>query len=559
MEPLDPALVEGLGRPEAHPDDPSAASGVEALQTHISHVFLTGERVYKLRKAVALSFLSFATRAERNADALREVALNRRLAPDVYLGVAPVEAGPGGVRVGPVGERLRQGEGGATPEHCVVMRRLPEGRDALSLLRAGRLRPEDLDAVAERLARFHAEVGLGAPAPYSPEAWWERSEAPVRANFAALRERPPPGWDAAAVDALAERARARLAAAAERLEARRREGRAVEGHGDVHLQHVWLEEEGAPPLLIDCIEFDAELRRVDAASEVAFLAMDLRYRGAPGLAERFLRRYAAAADDYGLYAVVDDYASYRAAVRAKVAALAADEPEVDAAQRDAARESAARHLALADALLRPPGPGAVAVVAGTVGAGKSTLAERLADAAGGALVATDPTRKRLAGLAPSERASAPPGRGLYSRARSDAVYAGLLERAAPVLDSGRPVVLDGTYASRARRDAVRAFAERRGAACLLVEARCAEAVARERLAARAARGDAVSDAGPELLERSRAAFEPPEEWPEASRHAVDTDAEDWAERAGALGATLARCADRRQQPPGAARRGAEEE
>ena len=98
--------IEALASPDAYPYDRSAARKLETIQTHLSYVFLTAERVYKFRKAVDLAFVHFTTRDERNADCLREVALNRRLAPDVYVGVAPLLRVRGGVRVGPVAQHL---------------------------------------------------------------------------------------------------------------------------------------------------------------------------------------------------------------------------------------------------------------------------------------------------------------------------------------------------------------------------------------------------------------------------------------------------------------------
>jgi aminoglycoside phosphotransferase family enzyme len=133
IEPLDAGLVDFLATPAAYPDDPSAARGVSHLQTHLSHVFLTGERVYKLHKAVRFGFVDFSTRAERSADSLRELHLNRRLAPDVYLGIASLERERGGFRLGTLCERLAP-DAARSAEHLVVMRRLPDERDALSLL-----------------------------------------------------------------------------------------------------------------------------------------------------------------------------------------------------------------------------------------------------------------------------------------------------------------------------------------------------------------------------------------------------------------------------------------
>ncbi len=532
------AQVESLATARAHPHDASAASGVRWIQTHISHVFLTGARVYKLRKPVGPSFLDFSTRAARNADCLREIALNRRLAPDVYLGVAPILASPSGAEVGAVGDDLRP-----DCEHAVVMRRLPDGCDALSLLERGTLGAREIDAVAARIAAFHAEHGLGTPAPFSAEAWRERVAAPMRANLTALRDAVRARViGATGVEPLAAETEAAIAAHAGGLERRRREGRAVDAHGDLHLQHVWFEptDDGAAAArlsLIDCIEFSDTLRQIDAASEVAFLAMDLAYRGAPSLAERFLRKYAARRDDFGLYDVVDWFAAYRAAVRAKVAALAAGDLAIAPDQRARAAESVAKHVALARELLRATPPAPLFVICGSVGTGKSTVAEQIADRCAGVVISSDRTRKALAGLAPESRAHAHAGASLYEDAMTERVYAALLERAVPVLNSGRAAILDATFARARHRNAARALAEKLGTRALLVEVTCDEQTARERVAARAARGADPSDAGPEHVAPSRAALEPPSEWPREEAIAIATDhctAEDTAAALAAL-------------------------
>jgi aminoglycoside phosphotransferase family enzyme/predicted kinase len=527
---LSAAQIESLGEARAHPHDPTAAGGVQSIQTHISHVFLTPARVYKLRKAVDVGFLDFSGRAARNADCQRELALNRRFSPDVYLGVAPLLVRDGLVEVGRVGDALWP-----DCEHVVVMRRLPEGCDALTLLERGVLGPREIDLIAERIATFHSEHGLGAPAPFAPADWLERIAAPMRANIAGLRLAARRGIVASReVDRLAGETDAALARGGPRLEARRAEGRAVDGHGDLHLQHIWLEDAadgaGSPRItLIDCIEFSDAWRQIDVASEVAFLAMDLRYRAAPILSERLLRKYAALRDDFGLYGVIDLFGAYRAAVRAKVAALAAEDPAIAAEQRERAVHSTVRHLTLALEYLVAPTPAPLVVVCGSVGSGKSTVAQRLADACEGVVISSDRTRKALAGLAPESRAQAAEGSPLYSEAMSAQVYAGLLARAAPVIASGRLAILDATFSRAAQRSAAREFARQAGVRALLVEVRCEPAVARERVALRALRGGDPSDAGPERVEPSRAAFEPTGEWPGADRVQIDTDHEAWAD------------------------------
>jgi aminoglycoside phosphotransferase family enzyme/predicted kinase len=539
VEPLPDRLTDALARPGAYPGDPSAAAGVRWVQTHLSHVFLTGTRVYKLRKAVDLGFLDFSSRTERNADCAREVLLNRRLAPDVYLGIAPVVPGRDGFRVGELVPEVGVAALAREPgEHVVVMRRLPDGCDALSLLEAGRLRAAHVDAVARVLARFHAAHGLGTPSPFPATVWRERIEHPVRENLellapAAGRLVPRATW---------ARTRRNAAAFAELhaadFEARRLAGRAVDGHGDVHLQHVWFEPGREEPLLVDCLEFRDDLRQIDAAADVAFLAMDLAYRHRPRLAGRFLRVYAAASDDYELYRVVDYFVSYRAAVRAKVAALAADDPGIAPAQRQAAAGSARRHLALAARALAPRRHGALVLMAGLVGTGKSSAAEVLADAVDGVVIASDRVRKRRAGLPATDRSGA--AAGLYRPEATDAVYAALLERAAPVAAAGRVAILDATYSRARHREQALAWALERRLPVALVETLCARETALARLARRAARNSSASDAGPTLYDWSASRFEPVRPAPGLRRHRVATDAEGWRRRLRAIGRELRR-------------------
>jgi aminoglycoside phosphotransferase family enzyme/predicted kinase len=527
LDPLPAGLVDALAECEAFVGDASARRGVETIQTHISHVFLTRDRVYKLRKAVRLPFLSFATRSERNADCLNEVALNRRLAPDVYLGIAPVRpsADAGRWQLGAVSETVDD----VSAEHCVVMRRLPDGRDALSLLGAGVLQGEQIDRLALRVVRFHAEQSLGVPAPYDADEWLRRTSAALAETFALAHQ-----LDASVLDphALADY-QAWLEGIFEQRHVlfgrRRLQGRAVDGHADLRLDHVWLETPQAEPIVIDCVEFNAELRRIDVAADLAFFAMDLAYHDRSDLAERFLARYALETDDYDLYGVVDYFVAHRALIRAVVADVAANDADVPPKQRAAAQGSAARHMDLISRLRDPGhGPGLV-LTTGTVGSGKSTVARAAAEYLEGGLISSDRTRKRLAGLASDARRKAAPGEGLYTDEHTREVYRGLLERAEPVVLSGRVAVLDATFARESWRASARSWAERRGLPVLLLDVRCRRAVALERLAAREGDARRVSDAGPEFLDESLRRYETPDAGWKSMQAVVRTDEESWRE------------------------------
>jgi aminoglycoside phosphotransferase family enzyme/predicted kinase len=482
-------------------------------------VFLTRDRVYKFRRPVDLGFLNFEAQSERNADCLREVALNRRLAPDVYLGIAPLRSSAQGMWVGPIAERPV-----GDVEHCVVMRRLPAGRDALSLLDEGCLEASMLERFAARIAALHRDECLGTPAPFSPEAWVERCVGPVHASLGSLATHGKGVVPRSSLQRASELTRRFEGEHAERFERRRRAGRAVEGHGDLHLQHVWFETD--EPIAIDCLEFDDGLRRIDAASDVAFLVMDLRYRDADALAATFLSAYAAESDDYDLYGMVDYFSAYRAIVRAKVAAIAALDPGIEPDQRERAAASACRHMELAVRVLEPSVRGGIVAVGGTVGSGKTSVAGLLASALGAAAISSDRVRKRLLGL----EASAPAPASAYTREARSRVYAALRERAERVLESGRHAILDATWGERGERERVLELARRHGVPALFVEVRCDPEIAAARLARRAANGTSASDAGPGLLDASRAGFQPPSEWPGGSLAVVETDAGDWRDR-----------------------------
>ena len=523
-DPLPRDIAERLAIPAAYPHDRGAQRTLDHIETHISHVFLTAEHVYKIRKPVALPFLDFSRRSERNADCLREIALNRRLAPDVYLGVAPLlDRADGGLELGATAEGIDSD----AADHAVVMRRLPEGRDAHSLAIAGALSARQVDSIADLVARFHGEHALRVQ-QIDPDLWILNIH---RAIDDAIELARTGGLDPEDLDRLGALVAQRRPACEQRLRRRLSQGRAVDGHGDMHLQHVWFERDDAPPAVIDCIEFREDWRRLDPASEVAFLAMDLRYRGAPELAERLLRRYALLRDDFDSYAVVDDFIAYRAIVRGAVAGVAAADAELPAAQRSSARSSARRHLDLAIETLCSKGAGALLVMCGTVGSGKSTAARTAADAIGdAAVIATDVTRKHL----PQTAA------GPYSADAVAHTYREVLARAEPVLESGRVAILDGTFSRARDRQAALEVAHRFGAPALLVEARCSQTTAILRVQQRERLGDDASDAGPEQVAASRERFEAAGEWPAGVQWVIDTDAEGWQERLRARLAGLRR-------------------
>ena len=496
------AFLDDLGRPDAYPEP--RPSRVTRVTTHISWVFLTDRDVWKLKRPVDYGFVDYSTLDRRRRCCEDEVRLNRRLAPDVYLGVVPVRLGPRGHGFGPDGTIV---------DYAVHMRRLPEERSADAMLRRGALTPEHLTRLAARLARFFADA---APVPDAGAI--EVIRGNVTENFAQAEAFVGRFVTRETFDAAQRWQLGLLERAPDRFIARIARGRIRDGHGDLRLEHVYFEGDHDDPIAIDCVEFNDRLRHGDAASDVAFLAMELTARSRTNLAEGFLAAFACEADDHDLYDVVDFYAAYRAWVRGKVAAFLAADPStpVEKAARKADEARALFNLASAYAEGRAEAPPMIAV-GGVIGSGKSTLAEGLSRATGIPVVSSDRVRKSLAGIEATERAPA----SAYSADFSARTFDEVFRRADVVLASGRGVIIDATFRERALRLRARGLAQRHGRRFLFAETMSDDATLRERLRRRAA-GPSVSDADEGLLDRVRAEFEPVTELAAGEHVRVDT-------------------------------------
>ncbi|HKE72481.1 MAG TPA: AAA family ATPase, partial [Acidimicrobiales bacterium] len=460
-------------------------------ETHSAIVFFVGDRAYKLKKPVDLGFLDFRTPAARATACAREVELNRRIAPDVYLGVADV-VGPDGVAC----------------DHLVVMRRMPDDRRLATLVAEGADVRDDLRRLARLVAGFHAAAARSPDADRA--AGRDALAARWAANTAGLADvgrRVVEIDDVVEVDALA----ARYLSGREPLFARRiAEGRALDGHGDLLADDIFLLPDG--PRVLDCLEFDDDLRRGDALADVAFLAMDLERLGRPDLGDRFLAAYRRFADDAWPASLGHHHVAYRAQVRAKVRAIRAR-------QGDGAAAVEARDLlALARRHLET-GAVRLVLVGGLPGTGKSTLATGLGEALGATVLRSDELRKELAGLPADRPAPAPFGEGLYRPEQTGATYAEMLARAGTALALGESVVLDASWVDERRRAEARALAADRCADTIEVRCAVASELAAERIRRRTARGGDASDATPEIAVALAAAEDP---WPGAV--ALDTGA-----------------------------------
>jgi uncharacterized protein len=461
------------------------------IQTHLSAVILTPERVYKLKKPKNFGFCDYSTPPLRRHFCLQEVYLNTSLAPGVYLGVAPVlRFAHARWCFGPVTSEAdlplpgQKFLGGVVCDYAVVMRRLPDQATLQARVSAGTATAELLAEVARSIAAFHKT------APTSQHITDFGQQSVIRANweenFRQMERYIGRTLDQACYEQIVHYVRAFLEKRAALFEIRMRDGRIRDCHGDVRLEHVYLLGEGRedafPYLaLLDRIEFNERFRYGDVASEVAFLTMELEASSRADLAQVFADTYAAEAHDASLYDVLPFYSCYRACVRAKVTSFQLDETEIAEAQRGRAQTTASALFALAASYAHGPTRPTVLMLGGLMGTGKSTLAQVLHQELGWTLCSSDVIRKQLAQLDPTIPREESYNQGLYRPAWTAQTYAELRERMIKLLTERCSVILDASFIHRADRQAIARAAFALEVNVVFIECTCPRALAVQRL------------------------------------------------------------------------------
>ena len=499
---------------------PDGAAEVELVETHISWIFLTGAHAYKVKKPVAFAFLDFSTFDLRRAACLEELRLNRRLSPDMYLGLSAIvrDSAAGALRVLAPSEDCAAAAAEAgleLVECCVTMRRLPAERMLARLCERGEIDNALLAELADRLAGFHlrSATGQGVDEFGAPAA----VQRNALENFDETRAFRGAAVSHALHAFLEQRARDVLAEQAELFARRVASGRIREGHGDLHAENICCEP--GKISIYDAIEFSPRFRCGDVAADLAFLAMDLDARGFPAFARFLAHRYALSSGDAELRALLPFYKGYRAVVRAKVAALAAQGAS-DEEARASALGRARGYFHLAAGYELPP---ALLLLCGLPATGKTSFGRHLALPLCARLISTDVERKLLAGLALRARSGGGFRAGLYSPERTRATYGSVLRKAVRTLLRGASAIVDANFPAAAQRRPFCDAAARLGVPWIVVHCTADEATVRARLAARSADPRAISDADLAVYEKVRAVFEPPDEVPAEQRVDVATE------------------------------------
>ncbi|MCD2173403.1 bifunctional aminoglycoside phosphotransferase/ATP-binding protein [Rhizobium sp. C4] len=455
------------------------AGPVEVMETHISRIFLVGERAFKMKRAVKLPYVDFSTPELRVAACEKERALNARTTPELYLGVRLICRDDDG--------SLSFGSSGTIVDAVVEMKRFDQSALFDRMAMEGELTPALMTELARMVAAFHA----GAPVATGEGG---------AANIAGVLDINKAGFATSTVFSDAEQVaidglfRKRLEGIAAHLDRRAEAGKIRLCHGDLHLRNLCLLE--GKPRLFDCIDFNDRIATIDVLYDLSFLVMDLWHRGLKDHANLVANRYCDAAGEEEGFALLPFFTALRAAVRSHVTATQADEAGGDDRLAAAARS----YCDLALHTLYESGPKLVAI-GGFSGSGKSTVADGLAahlgPPPGARLIESDRVRKALHGVSPETHLDAT----AYSPDMSARVYAEMAARAGAVLKAGASVVADAVHDRAERRAAIGDAATSAGVSFTGIWLDAPAETLRARVAARQG---GQSDATPDVLEQQLA-------------------------------------------------------
>ncbi|MCC9655885.1 bifunctional aminoglycoside phosphotransferase/ATP-binding protein [Rhodopirellula halodulae] len=464
----------------------------EVIETHISVLFRTKQHVYKLKKDVNLGFLDFSTLDRRKSACQAEIDVNRRLAPHTYEGLVSLTLDDHG--------GLSLGGPGRVVDWLVKMKRLPDERcldrnlhhalkEALKA-DASTEEQQPLQSVIDLLTQFYQSL-----VPIAPKNYIAGFRSHINDNTDAINseQNELPTQTTNLVSSLQ---RWFVFQHANTLQQRVDAGYVVEGHGDLRAEHIYLTQ---PPTIIDGVEFDRDLRIVDVADELSFLAVTCQFEDAAEVGQEILTRVCANLNDTPADSLLNFYRAYRATVRVKVAILRSQQSEGD--ERRKAISEAERYLGIATELAERLGPLPAIIIRGRSGTGKSTLARAIADEVVAQHIATDHVRRTI---------SFHDLPNVYSDSARNAVYTEAIDQAVQHWQQGRLVILDGTFLKQNwLEEAYQSLAET-GARVFIFTCECPDSVAMERVRHRAVRGNSESEADERVLQQQTdSVTEPP--------------------------------------------------
>ncbi|MSQ31834.1 MAG: hypothetical protein EXR59_01145 [Dehalococcoidia bacterium] len=502
-----PEFVQGLLKPVAYPHP---VSHVELVQTHISYVFITDSFVYKVKKQVDFGFVNFSTLEKRRYFCSQEVELNKRLSPDVYLGVEEIRENNGTFSIGGAG---------TTVEYAVKMRLLPRDRIMSAMLARNEVTQNHVEDIASILAKFHVKAatspeisafgkldGLGVGRNVLEN--FEQTEKYIGKTISRARWRR-----------VKEYAQGFMDNNRNLFEHRVNSGKIRDCHGDTHSAQIFLADK---VYILDCIEFNDRFRYGDVINDVAFLAMDLDYSGRPDLSAAFVSKYERDSVDLEGLRLLDFYKCYLGFVRAKVSNFQLDDPHLGDKERAAAAKNAEDYFDLAEHYAYRSKRPLMIVMSGLSGSGKSSVARRLGATFNAKVILSDILRKTLAGVPLTEHRTEQFGGGIYTPEMTKRTYDEMYRQAKEEISTGRSVVLDAAFLRRDERLQARKSADDVNAEFYMIECVCSDDEVRRRLDRRVRSGSSPSDATFDTYQMQKKNAEPVIEMPRFRHILADT-------------------------------------
>jgi aminoglycoside phosphotransferase family enzyme/predicted kinase len=487
-------LISFLLDPDSYLEKPI---NVAHIETHISHVFVCDTFVYKIKKPVNFSFLNFSSLRKRQYFCNKEVILNTRLAKDIYLNVVPIYGADGHYSF--IEDKNRP------VEYAVRMKKIPMDCLLFNLIAEGRPLYGELEEVGRTLALFHGNIE-----PYRGKKFGgiETILATTEENFEQIKPFCGVTLDQKVYETIMSYTRNFFEQNKSLFGIRKGHGFIRDGHGDLHCQHICLEH---PPVIFDCIEFNDSFRVIDILQDIAFLFMDLEYRGRFDLTSCLFKSYFSHQRSALHEDLLRFYKVYRAVVRGKVEGLTAGSVG-EAREQGLATARARNYFDLADYYIRyahrPFNP---VVFMGLSGSGKSTIAREFAPDA--VILRSDEIRKEATGVKKDEHHYRAVGEGIYTSELTRKIYCALLENAVNNAREGRKVIVDATYLKEHQRRDFYDSCIGKGLNPFFVHCYASEEVLKDRIRKRMKEGRDISDAHLGILEHQLKHLEEPDELP----------------------------------------------
>jgi aminoglycoside phosphotransferase family enzyme/predicted kinase len=475
-----------LMKPEVYDEN---IKNIRLIQTHISWLFLTGKYVYKIKKPVNFGFLDFTTLENRKFYCEKELELNKRLAPDMYLEVVPINEYDGKIKI--------KGEG-KTIEYTVKMKEIPQENMMLKLLNKNKIGNEVINKISKLLSDFHtsAETPKNFDLYKTVKFNWDE-------NFEQTKQFIGNTIDKDKFYFIEKNIRNFIEDNEKLFKNRIYDGKVKDCHGDLHSGNIFISDK---IYIFDAIEFNERFRFGDVASEIAFLAMDLDFHNRTDLSNYFVQKYLEYSKDSELKNFLNFYKCYRAFVRGKVISFKLNDKDISNKEKQESEKTARKYFDLAFEYSERMNQ-SVIIVCGLIGTGKSNFSKKISRKIKAKIIRSDVVRKELAEISPSTHKFEEFKEGIYSDEFTDMTYNEMIKKARKFLLQGSSCIFDATFSKKKYRIAVSNLADEFNSSFFIVECVANDDLIKKRLEKRL-ETKSVSDGRWKIYYKQKKEFEP---------------------------------------------------